>query len=257
MKQSQIAAQLYSFRAYIRTPAGVRDTFRRLREIGYEAVQLSGSLAPMPEEELAALLDEAGLAAPTSHESAAMLVGEPEKVIAKLRKLKVGHTAYPFPHWRPSGRAEVIELARQLNGAALRYRESGITLSYHNHSIEFERFEGQTMLGLLYENAPCLEAELDTYWVQKGGGDPLEWIEKLSGRMQVVHLKDFGMKPFPECSGDVMKPVGEGNLGWHRIIPAAEAGGAQCFVVEHDADCADPFESFRSSFEYLKRNFVK
>ena len=28
-------------------------------------------------------------------------------------------------------------------------------------------------------------------------------------------------------------------------------------VVEHDGDCADPFESFHSSFAYLKRNFVR
>ena len=257
MKQSQIAAQLYSFREFIRTPAGVRDTFRRLREIGYEAVQLSSSLAPMPEEELAAMLAEAGLAAPTSHESAASLIDQPDQVIEKLHKLQVKHTAYPFPHWRPTGRAEAVELARQLNGAARRYRDAGITLAYHNHSVEFERFEGRAMLELIYENAPDLEAELDTYWVQKGGADPLAWIEKLPGRMQVLHVKDFGMKPHPECSGDVMKPVGEGNLDWNRLIPAAERCGVRWFVVEHDGDCADPFESFHSSFAYLKRNFVR
>ena len=52
MEQMKIAAQLYSFRDYIKTPAGVRDTLRRLRQIGFSAVQLSSSIAPMPEEEL-------------------------------------------------------------------------------------------------------------------------------------------------------------------------------------------------------------
>ena len=51
MKKSQIAAQLFSFRNYIKTPEAVEETFRKLHEMGYEAVQLSSSLAPMPEEE--------------------------------------------------------------------------------------------------------------------------------------------------------------------------------------------------------------
>ena len=52
MRKSQIAAQLYSFRDFIKTPEGVADTFRILHEMGYGAVQLSSSLAKMPEEEL-------------------------------------------------------------------------------------------------------------------------------------------------------------------------------------------------------------
>ena len=51
MRKSQIAAQLYSFRDFIKTPEGVADTFRILHEMGYGAVQLSSSLAKMPEEE--------------------------------------------------------------------------------------------------------------------------------------------------------------------------------------------------------------
>ena len=58
MKQAKNAAQLYSFRDYIGTPAGVRDTLRRLRRTGYEAVQLSGAIAPMPEAELRRMLRE-------------------------------------------------------------------------------------------------------------------------------------------------------------------------------------------------------
>lgn len=46
MKPSQIAAQLYSFRDFRHsgTPAGVPDTLKRLRAIGYESVQLSSAL---------------------------------------------------------------------------------------------------------------------------------------------------------------------------------------------------------------------
>ena len=73
MRPSQIAAQLYSFRDFRHsgTPAGVPDTLKRLRAIGYESVQLSSALPAMPESELARILSGEGFTAPTAHEPAA------------------------------------------------------------------------------------------------------------------------------------------------------------------------------------------
>ena len=255
MQKITIAAQMFSFRNYIKTPAGVRDTFRRLKRMGYDAIQLSGSIAPMPTADLAAMLRDEGLTAPTSHSLAQTIIDEPEKEAARLLELGCRHTAYPFPHWRPTGEGEVIELARQLNEAAKKFRAAGVTLAYHNHSVEFERFNGRPMLEILYAEAPELDAELDTYWVQKGGADPVRWIEQLSGRQQVLHLKDYGMKPFCDSNGSVMMPVGEGNLDWKRILDAADRAGVTCWVVEHDGDTSDPFGSFASSIRFLKENF--
>ena len=257
MQKITIAAQMFSFRNYIKTPAGVRDTFRRLKQMGYDAIQLSGSIAPMPTADLAAMLRDEGLTAPTSHSFAKTIVEEPEKEAERLLELGCRHPAYPFPHWRPTGEGEVIELARELNEAAKRFRAAGVTLAYHNHSIEFERFNGRTMLEILYAEAPELDAELDTYWVQKGGADPVRWIETLAGRQQVLHLKDYGMKPFCDCNGSVMMPVGEGNLDWERILDAADRAGVTCWVVEHDGDTSDPFGSFASSIRFLKEKFSR
>ncbi len=257
MQKITIAAQMFSFRNYIKTPAGVRDTFRRLKQMGYDTIQLSGSIAPMPTADLAAMLRDEGLTAPTSHSFAKTIVEEPEKEAERLLELGCRHTAYPFPHWRPTGEGEVIELARELNEAAKRFRAAGVTLAYHNHSIEFERFNGRTMLEILYAEAPELDAELDTYWVQKGGADPVRWIETLAGRQQVLHLKDYGMKPFCDCNGSVMMPVGEGNLDWERILDAADRAGVTCWVVEHDGDTSDPFGSFASSIRFLKEKFSR
>ena len=79
MQKITIAAQMFSFRNYIKTPAGVRNTFRRLKQMGYDAIQLSGSIAPMPTADLAAMLRDEGLTAPTSHSFAKTIVEEPEK----------------------------------------------------------------------------------------------------------------------------------------------------------------------------------
>ena len=54
-----------------------------------------------------------------------------------------------------------------------------------------------------------------------------------------------------------MAPIGSGNLNWHEIISTAETCGIKYFIVEHDGDVLDPFESFETSFNYLKKNFME
>ena len=260
MKKSQIAAQLYSFRDFIKTPEAVEETFRKLHEMGYEAVQLSSSLAPMPEEQLRELLDRYSLIPCTSHEQSLQIFNEPEKVIEHLRKLHVTHVAYPGPHTGLNTLEETLSWAKTLNERAVQFRNAGITLAYHNHHGEFFRFGGKTILELLYENAPEIEGEIDTFWVQRGGGCPVEWIRRLDKRMKVLHIKDYGLERKDptafwsvEC---VMRPIGEGTLNWNAILETAETCGVEWFVVEHDGNCPDPFASFRTSLAFLKTHFA-
>ena len=72
MKRSQIAAQLYCFRAFMQTERGIADTFRRLRAAGYETVQLTAAFPPgLTPGNLLKLLADSGLKAVSSHESSA------------------------------------------------------------------------------------------------------------------------------------------------------------------------------------------
>ena len=99
---------------------------------------------------------------------------------------------------------------------------AGKVLCYHNHDIEFMRMEdGSLILDLLYDNAPALQGEIDTFWVQAGGQNPACWVKKLAGRMPLLHLKDYGIHDRRRA----MFPIGSGNLDWQSIVPAGEAGG--------------------------------
>lgn len=257
MKRSGIAAQMYSFRDFIKTPAGVRDTLLRLRGMGYSSVQLSGAMMEIDAEQLRQILEETQMRAPTCHYAAKDIVEDTAKVIARMKAVDCPHTAYPFPHMMPTGALEAEALAQSLNRAAKQFKEAGLILSYHNHAHEFLRFGDRTMLEIIYENAPDLEAEIDTFWVHKGGGDAVRWIESMAGRMSVLHLKDYGMARKENVCDPVMAPVGSGNLDWKRIFIAAQKTGVRCYVVEHDGDCADPFASFAASMKYLETHFIK
>jgi sugar phosphate isomerase/epimerase len=123
--------------------------------------------------------------------------------------------------------------------------------SYHNHNHELMRIGKKTWLGTLYEKADAslLMAEIDTYWIQAGGGDPVSWIARCAGRMPLLHLKDMCIGPEREQR---FAEIGEGNLNWPAILKEAEAAGAEYLLVEQD-HCygRDPFESLAISYRNL------
>ncbi|MBO5723634.1 MAG: sugar phosphate isomerase/epimerase [Lentisphaeria bacterium] len=251
MKKSQIAVQLYTLRKYLKTPGSVDRAFAKIRAIGYEAVQVSGVAAPYEDVKKAA--DANGLVICASHSDCAELFKNPLEVVEKQKILGCTHTAFSCAEeYQVMDRESTLEFAAELEKAAVKLAEHGITLSYHNHNMEFARFGKDFALDLIYTHAPHLLAEMDTYWVQLGGCDPAEWVAKYAGRQILFHLKDF----FPLAFSSTMCPVGTGNLNWEKIIPAAEQAGVRHFIVEQDHCSKDPFESLKDSYVYLTENFV-
>lgn len=253
MQQQQIAAQLYTLRDYLKTESEIAESLKKVRKIGYGAVQISG-MGPIPEKDLVRICSDLGLVICATHEGGRTIVEEPERVVERLDKLNCKYTAYPFPHIIPATRAEAIDFARGIHAAAVKMAAAGKVLCYHNHDIEFTRMEdGSLLLDLLYDNAPALRGEIDTFWVQAGGQNPAAWVRKLAGRMPLLHLKDYGILGRQR----VMFPIGSGNLDWKSIIAEGEAAGVEYFIVEQDVCQKDPFESLADSLRYLEENFVK
>ena len=146
---------------------------------------------------------------------------------------------------------QVKELAAQLNAAGEKFAAAGLILSYHNHAIELKRFGDKTALDILYDETDPkhLEAELDLYWVQRGGANPVTWIKKLAGRQTVVHMKDYGVTN--EEKGGIFVEVGNGNLEWDTLIPLLDETGTKWFAVEQDRCPGDEFDSVTQSFNFL------
>ena len=130
-------------------------------------------------------------------------------------------------------------------------KDQGAYMMYHNHHYEFSKINGERVLDKIINAFPAdtLGFTLDTYWVQVGGGDPAAWLEKLSGRVPCIHLKDLVMEKIDQK----MAPVGHGNMNFERIIASAEKAGTEYLLVEQDY-CydEDPFVCLEKSFKYLK-----
>jgi sugar phosphate isomerase/epimerase len=253
MKIHQIAAQLYTVRDFAKTPADIALTLKKIRAIGYEAVQISG-LGLISESELVALLKGEGLTCCATHEDGNVILNEPQRVVEHLKKLGCPLTAYAWPAGiKFDTLAEVKSFAARLNAAGKVLHEAGQVLCYHNHHIEFRRLAGKPILEILFaETDPrYLQGEPDTYWVQHGGGDPVAWCERLKNRLPILHMKDYTVTTDNKAT---FAEIGNGNLNWPRIIAAAETAGCQWFCIEQDTCPGDPFDSLKQSFQYTRDN---
>jgi sugar phosphate isomerase/epimerase len=257
MKIEQVALITYTIRDFIKTPEDFRESMKKLADIGFKAVQISGMAHDvMPPEEIAAVCAENDLTICATHEPGHIILDEPEKIVTRLKALGTKYTAYPYPADIDLTDADSRNtLIKKLDNAGKVLSEAGLVLTYHNHANEFYKYDGKTLLRHIYDETDPqnLQAEIDTYWVQLGGGCPTEWCESLKGRLPLLHLKDVGVRQHNEPT---MFEIGYGNLDFKPIVAAAEASGCKWFIIEQDSCPGDPFESLKMSFDYIKANLV-
>jgi sugar phosphate isomerase/epimerase len=247
---TQLAAQMYTLRDYTKTPQDIAQTLKKVKQLGYDAVQLS-AIGPIDPKEMASILKGEGLICCATHVGLPRLRDETEAVIEEHRMWGCRYTAIGgfFPKDNVSTQTW-HDFARDYNAVAKKFAGSGISIGYHNHSHELARFDGKPALQILMEKLdPSIWMEIDTYWITHGGGDPAAWISKCKGRIPCVHLKDMAIKL---DRTQYMAEVGEGNLNWPGILAASKAAGAEWYIVEQDTCYRDPFESLGISLKNLK-----
>ncbi len=123
---------------------------------------------------------------------------------------------------------------------------TGISFGLHNHWAEFEAVDGKLPEDVMLDNVPELFAQLDVYWVAKGGQDPVATVKRLADRAPVLHIKDGPLDP-PQP----MTAVGKGVLDMPAIIAAADESVLEWVIVELDSCGTDMMEAVKDSYDYL------
>lgn len=247
------AIQLYTLREQLKTVPEIVETLTQVKDIGYAGVELAG-LGPIEPGELKKIVDDLGLVICASHTRYDLLEKDLSQVIENQEIWQCRHVVVPSLPKPMRGRKEgFVEFAQKANGIGKELSKAGIKLSYHNHAFEFEKFDGKSGFELIFENSEpeYLSSQLDTYWVQYGGADTVQWCRKLSGRLHLVHLKDYGM--IDGAPHDV--EVGEGNMNFPAILAACRQAGTEWYIVEMDNCPHEPMESIRMSLENLRAYF--
>ena len=247
-----LGAQLYTLRDYTQTEKDLDYSLGQVADIGYETVQLS-AIGPIPAEKVKELCDRHGLKIVLTHTNPDRILNETEAVIREHDILGCDYIGigmmpkkYCSPEWLWHFQEDFREPAKKTAAA-------GKLLMYHNHNVEFQKFNGKLVMETLMESFSPEEMgfTLDTYWVQMGGGDVCRWIERLAGRLPCVHLKDMAVKDWEP----VMAPVMEGNLDFPRILEAFRKSGTKHLLVEQDVCQGSPFDCLKTSFQNLQGKY--
>lgn len=260
--------QLWSIRDEFTTEENIKMAFLKMREFGYTEAQTAGTYDFIAPEKFREYADNAGIEIIGTHYSWERILNDFEGTVKYHKTLgakNIGIGGFCVPVY---GRLK--EFIKQFNEMSRRYAKEGFTLSYHNHSGEFsnlyKRYEGKTFYDYLIDE---LDPEttsfcLDTAWAQLAGMDVRALIERLNGRISILHLKDVQALATLNAAGDNYdyRPerveVGRGNMNFKGIVETAERCGVKHFIVEDEIYTSNcPLESVKMSADYIKANLLE
>ena len=239
-----ISVQLYTLRA--EAAANFPSVLERLGEIGFVGVEPAG-LHGMPPREFRRLVEAAGMTVSSSHIQAP--IGESaDEILDAQQEIGATDVVVAFmPPDRFADRDQIFVTADQLNRSHENVKARGMRLGYHNHYWEFStKIDDQPAHALLFEQLdPEIFAEIDVYWAQVGGAEPVQVVSDLGSRARLLHMKD-GPADGPKSP---MTAAGGGAVDLAGIAAAAEH--AAWHIVELDRCETDMFEAVEASYRYL------
>lgn len=264
----EFGLQLWSIREHFKTVEDTRDAFARIAAMGYTQIQTAGTYDYIAPSDFRALADANGLTVVGTHYSFDRIRDNFAETVAYHRALgtnEIGIGGYATPTFE-SLRAFI----KEFNRLGDLYAREGFVLSYHNHSGEFSRqfreIEGKCKFDYLVDelNPETTRFTLDSAWAQLAGVDVRATIERLRGRINILHLKDVEADvPFMHGEALVTRgpqriEIGRGNMNFRDIIKTGEACGIKYFVVEDEVySTGVPMESVAMSAAYIKENLLE
>lgn len=247
---NRICAQLFNIREFCKTPEGIDSSLGRLKEIGYKTIQVSG-IGNVDPYMMKSFADKHNMDIMLTHMSCARYENELENVISDhhIMGTKIAGLGMIAECYRSMEGIKVF--VEKYNKIAEKLSKEGLTFAYHNHSLEFYKEDGVSLMDYILKNTDPDKFKLvcDVYWVANAGLNPEKFIKDNADRMAVIHFKD--LKACPDNT-TTMCEIGEGNLNWDEIIKASRQSSAVCAAVELDRSDKDQFDSFKISYDFLK-----
>lgn len=250
----KIGAQFYTLREYCRDLRGLETSMKKVADIGFSSIQLSGVCA-YEGEWAAEKARENGLTIDITHYDFKKICNETESTVKHHDAMNcrcIGIGDNPFE----KNACGFERLCDEIAPVIPKINASGHKLMYHNHHWEFDKHDGKTHLEYICDRFTPdeLGITLDTYWVQAAGADPAYWIKKLHGRLDRIHFKDMVMNNADRAVR--IAPIGEGNMNYDAIIQACLDENIEYAYVELD-NCygADPFEWLKRSYDFLNSRY--
>jgi sugar phosphate isomerase/epimerase len=238
-----LSIQLYTLRE--QAGNGLAPLIRRLGEIGYAGVEPAG-LHDLTPVEFRRYVEEAGMTVSSGH--IPLLSTENAAEVLDAQQAMGNDTVVVafLPPDQFEDEAAIARTAESLNAANEMARARGMTMGYHNHYWEFSNRVGDRSAhaALFQQLDNTVIAEIDTYWAQVGGADPVQVVSELGPRAQLLHIKDG---PADDPASD-MTAVGDGVID---VAGIAAVSRAAWHVVELDRCATDMLQAVEKSHRFL------
>ncbi len=246
----RIGAQFYTIRDFCKDLDGLSESLKKVADIGYEYVQISGTCAYEPEW-LAEELKKNGLKCGITHFNYDKIINDTGNTIAAHKTFGCPVIGLgSMPGWGKG----YEEFVKNVKVPAQKIHEAGLQFSYHNHNFEYltKMDDGRPLMYHISDDFTPEEVcfTLDTYWVKAGGYDVVSEIKRLAGRIPVVHLKDMLIN---EKGEQLMEWIGGGNtMDFEKICAAfEEAGTREAYIEQDNCNGENPFDCLKKSYDYL------
>lgn len=247
-----LSIQAFSVRDKLNTIEETKEAFKKLASYGYTGVQTAGEPS-YGYEEYRKAADDAGLEIIGTHLGIELFedIDEAVRIHKVLGTSNAGVGGMPGLWSADFSPQTVYSFIERAQGVAEEFEKNGLTFTYHHHEREFAKIGNETIIDLIIKELGFNTTfVLDTYWLQAGGVNILEWLKKLEGKVNILHLKDFSV-PFGKA-GYVMTELGSGNINFKEIIRVAEATGVEHLCYEQDTNHKeDSLLSAKLSAEYF------
>src|SRR5580658_9935930 len=182
-----LGVQVYTVRSVL--PTKGEETLRAIAAIGYKEVEIGFADA----KKYSAVLKETGLRATGSHmEVDQSRAQQLDEFIGQAKEL--GIPAIGVAYVPPAQRRNPAEfwprfIDKTLNWSGEQCKKAGLTFFYHHHNFEFD--PKYRAIDVLHDKlSKDVKLEIDCFWASAGGDNPANLIEKWSGRIFALHLKD-------------------------------------------------------------------
>lgn len=234
--------QLYSIHDIV-NERGIKTALMAAHVCGYDGVEFAG-FGGLPADELKNELEKYGLETFGAHMGCNDFEEKYDETVAYLKTIGAPTVCVPWAKFDTA--EEWADFGKRLDKIGAKLKEDGIRFGYHNHTQEFEKFDGKYALDIIFENTSPENVflELDTRHAAVAGVNPSEVAEKYSDRMFVLHAKDTDM------TNDVA--VGCGVVDFKKVFGAADK--IEYTVVENE-NVGKNLEEIRIGCKYIKENF--
>lgn len=255
-----IGIQLYSLRGLVGSD-GIQKVLDTVAGIGYKNLETAGysdgKIYGLEPKDFKKRVADLGMKCTSAHlgqsyskEKHADVMAWWDRAIDAHQQAGIGYLIQPSMPVNDKSKIEDLQLyCEYFSMVGERASKAGLIFGYHNHTVEFKKIGEHVILDYMLKtcNPQNVCFELDVYWCQEGGANPVDYLKKYPDQIKLTHIKDD-------------KEIGaSGKMDFGAIFKQMKKNGITDWYVEIEQyTSGNPVQSAKESFEYLEKSkFVK